>query len=153
MEGQPGNQVAVQESHQNIKRRRQVLIMLFCIVIATVLWFLRALENRYDTEITHPVQYVNLPDNYVLLQPLPRRLTLQVEGLGFSILRHNWDFSKEPLLVDFEDMNLAIPRKSSVFSDTIQMNRFAGSFSVALGDLKVTGFRQQKIVLDMAPKR
>ena len=153
MEGQPGNQVAEQESHRNTKRRRQFVIMLFCMVIATVLWFLRALENRYETEITHPVQYLNLPENYVLLQPLPRKLTLVVEGLGFSILRHNWDFSKDPLLIDFENIKLGVPKKSSVFRDTIQMNRFAGNFSVALGDLKVTGFRQQKLVVDMAPKK
>lgn len=153
MESQPGNQVAEQESHRNIKRRRQVLILLFCVVIASVLWFLRALENRYDTEITHPVEYVNLPENYVLLQPLPRKLTLEVEGLGFSILRHNWDFSKDPLIVDFHDINLAVPRKPSVFRDTVQLSPFAGPFSVALGDLKVTGFKQQQLLLDMAPKR
>jgi hypothetical protein len=153
MKDHPGNQVAEPVSHQKIKRRRQLLIMLFCITIATALWFLRALENQYQTEITHPVQYINLPENYVLLQPLPRRLTLKVEGLGFSILRHNWDFSKDPLIVDFTDIRLAIPRKAATFRDTVQMDRFIEPFSVALGDLKVTGFKQQQLFLDMAPKR
>jgi hypothetical protein len=153
MEDQPGNQVAEQVSHQKRSRRRQVLIMLFCIIIATILWFLRALENRYQTEITHPVQYSNLPDNYVLLEPLPRRLTLEVEGLGFSILKHNWNFSKAPLMVDFKELKLTIPRKPSNFRDTIQMSRLAEPFSAALGDLKVTGFKQQQLIIDLAPKR
>jgi len=152
MENLPGNQVAEPVSPQKIKRRRQVLIFLFCIAIALVLWFLNALENRYQTDINHPVRFINLPDDYVLLSPLPRKLALEVEGLGFSILKHNWNLSKDPLIIDFREIKPLLPRNPVAFTDTVDLQRFAGSFSDVLGDLTVTGFRFSKLVLEMSSK-
>jgi hypothetical protein len=140
-------------SPQRKKRRRQVAIFLFCILIAMVLWFLRALENTYETQINHPVRYTNLPDDYVLLRPLPRKITLEVEALGFSILKHNWNFSKTPLTIDFRELKPVMPRKKTGFKDTVNLTRFEANFSHDLVDIRVKGVKPESLILEMAPRQ
>jgi hypothetical protein len=148
-----GMNVPEPASPQRKRRRRQVAIFLFCILIAMVLWFLRALENNYETQINHPVRFTNLPDDYVLLRPLPRKITLDVEALGFSILKHNWNFSKTPLTIDFRELKPVMPRKKAGFKDTVNLSRFADPFTHALVDIKVKGVKPEKLVLEMAPRQ
>lgn len=149
----PGNPESVPANPGKKRKRRQVSILLFCIMIATVLWFLRALENTYQTQINHPVRFTNLPDDYVLLHPLPNRLALDVEALGFSVLKHNWNFSKTPLTIDFKDLKPVMPRKKASFRDTVSLNGFAKNFSESLGDISVTGIQPDFLILDLAPKQ
>jgi hypothetical protein len=135
------------------RKRRQVSVLLFCILIATVLWFLRALENKYETQINHPVRFTNLPDDYVLLHPLPNRVSLDVEALGFSILKHNWNFSKTPLTIDFKDLKPVMPRKKSEFRDTVSLKGFEKNFSEFFGDISVNGIHPDFLILDLSPKQ
>ncbi|HBB93612.1 MAG: hypothetical protein A2X22_05335 [Bacteroidetes bacterium GWF2_49_14] len=152
MNAAPGNPESEPANPGRKRKRRQVSILLFCIMIATALWFLRALENTYETQINHPVRYTNLPDDYVLLHPLPNRLELDVEALGFSVLKHNWNFSKTPLTIDFKDIKPVMPRKKAGFRDTVSLNGFAKIFSESLGDISVTGIHPDFLILDLAPK-
>ena len=153
MQAAPGNAQNEPGNPSRRRRRKQVAIFLFCLVIAMVLWFLRALENTYETQINHPVRFVNLPDDYVLLKPLPRRLTFEVEALGFAILKHNWNFSKTPVTIDFRELKPVMPYKKSGFRDSIGMVRFTGPISKQLGDISVKKIRPDFLVIDMAPKK
>ena len=119
------------------RRRRQFKILVACVLIATALWFLRALENEYITRVDHPVEYINMPDKMMTLNPLPQRISLEVKGLGFSVLRHNWNFSKTPLTIDIRKL-LSIPAKRKKgYVDYLPMNQYFNSFSSQLKDLKV----------------
>ena len=153
MNAHPGYPESESANPGKKRKRGQGSILLFCILIATLLWFLRALENQYVTQINHPVRFKNLPDDYVLLHPLPNRLTLDVEALGFSILRHNWNFSKTPLYIDFNDLKPVMPRKKAGFRDTVSINGFTKNFSESFGDIIVTGIRPNLLILDLGPKQ
>ncbi|MFA6126091.1 MAG: hypothetical protein WC699_02200 [Bacteroidales bacterium] len=119
------------------RRRRQLIVLIACVLIATLLWFLRALENDYTTHVDHPVRYINLPDKMVSLNKLPQRISLEVKGLGFSILRHNWNFSKTPLIIDIKKLKSIPARRKKGFVEYLPMNQYLYDFSSQLSDLKV----------------
>ena len=83
---------------------RKLLVFLIFGGIATFFWFLRALEQNYVARIDHPIVYSNFPDDKVLVHKLPSRISLEVEGEGYAILRHNWDISKNPVKLVFNQI-------------------------------------------------
>ena len=45
---------------------QRILTYLFFVVLSTVFWFLRALNDSYRADIMYPVKYVNIPENRVV---------------------------------------------------------------------------------------
>jgi len=84
--------------------RKKLGVFLVFAGIATALWFLQALERNYVAVIENPVAFKNLPEEKVLITNLPKKLSLEIEGSGFAILRHNWDLSKQPVQIDFKNL-------------------------------------------------
>jgi hypothetical protein len=132
------------------RRKQQIVTFLFCMGIATVLWFLRALENDYTTQISNPVNIEGLPANRALLPPLQKEVTLRVEGHGYSLLKHNLDFSRSPLTVNYGEIRPFPPKEKSGFTERIPMVRFIQSFSVQMGDLKVLSIKPDTLVLQFS---
>jgi hypothetical protein len=141
--GQPGKS----------RRRQQVTIMIACVLIATALWFLRALENDYTTRVDHPVRFINIPENMIPLNPVPQRLSLEVSGLGFSVLKHNWNFSKTPLVIDLKPVKPANARGKKGFVETLMMSQYLSDFSSQLKDLKVVSVFPDTLIFRFAVKQ
>jgi hypothetical protein len=118
-----------------------------------VLWFLRALENEYTTRVDHPVRFINLPDQMISLSPLPQRISLEVKGLGFSVLRHNWNFSKTPLIIDFKKLKSVPRRKQTGFVENLPMNQYFIEFSSQLRDLRVMAILPDTLTLKFAYRK
>ena len=88
----------------NIKLDKPLLVFLVFFGIATFLWFLAALEKDYTTTIEHPVLFTDLPEDKVVVSELPSKLKLEVEAAGLTLLRHNWDISKNPVEIKFSQL-------------------------------------------------
>jgi hypothetical protein len=76
-----------------------------------------------------------------------------VKGLGFSVLRHNWDFYKTPLIIDFQKLRSGQLKRKKGFTDYIPMNQYYGDFSVQLQDLKVIAIVPDTLVFRFAFNR
>jgi hypothetical protein len=135
------------------RRRRQLKVLLFCVLIATIFWFLRAFENEYTTRVDHPVSYINLPDKMMTINPLPQRISLEVKGLGFSILKHNWNFSKTPLVIDIRKLRSMPARRKKGFIDYLPMYQYYNDFSAQLKDLKVLAIIPDTLMFRFAFKK
>lgn len=119
------------------RRRQQITILIGCFLIAAALWFLQALENEYTTIVDHPVRCINVPNEMIPLDPLPQRISLEVKGPGFSLLLHNWNFSKTPLTIDLNKLKSISGRKKKGFTEHLPMSQYDNDFSAQLKDLKV----------------
>ncbi|MDR1273970.1 MAG: YbbR-like domain-containing protein [Odoribacteraceae bacterium] len=69
-----------------------------CLAIATILWFLNALNKEYITDITYPVKYNDLPKGKMLVSDVPREIKLEVKAHGFALLRHELTTSFLPIV-------------------------------------------------------
>lgn len=87
------------------------------------------------------------------LDPLPQRISLEVKGLGFSVLKHNWNFSKTPLVVDIKRLKTMPSKRVKGFSEYLPMNQYINDFSLQLKDLSVQSVSPDTILLRFAVRK
>lgn len=73
---------------EKITSNKKLLVYLFFVGLSTIFWFLNALSKEYTTSINYPVYYINFPENKVLTNDLPKKLSLRVSAYGFDLLRY-----------------------------------------------------------------
>jgi YbbR domain-containing protein len=76
------------KSLRNTLRRRRVLAFIVCLLIAFVFWVLIAFNNNYNTTLTVPVRYINIPENRVVAEELPKKVELTINGKGYNVLSY-----------------------------------------------------------------
>lgn len=95
----------IHELYQKLRAKddRRLMVFLVCLVIATVFWFLNALNKKYTVDLTFPVKYTNLPKNKILANSPPDQFTLKVDSWGFTILRHKLSMAFSPLVFNVNE--------------------------------------------------
>lgn len=72
-----------------IRNYQSLLMFVFFVSIATFLWLLKVLnKENHTTVINYPVTYVNFPNNTVLVNELPKTLSIKVSGNGFTLMKY-----------------------------------------------------------------
>jgi hypothetical protein len=79
---------------------KQVIVFLICLVIAASLWFLNALSKDYETTLTYPVHYTNVPEKRFLANNPPGKIDIDVRAHGFVLLRNTLNLSFAPVILD-----------------------------------------------------
>lgn len=83
---------------------KDFLVFLFFLVISTALWTLQALRKNYEMTVEMPINYINLPQDYIITNELPTHLKLSLEGRGSNLVRYRYGNVLEPLQVDMEEV-------------------------------------------------
>ncbi|WP_321343187.1 hypothetical protein [uncultured Draconibacterium sp.] len=89
---------------EQLRNDKRVVVFLICVLIATALWFLNALEKDYTTTISYPVRYVSPPNHQFLANVPPEKLDLKVDAHGFTLLRHKLNFSYSPIILNLTNI-------------------------------------------------
>lgn len=87
-----------------LKDDKRVVVFLICLLIASGLWFLNALNKDYTTTIAYPVKYINPPNNQFLANKPPDKLDLKIEAHGFTLLRHKLNLSFSPIVLNLTNL-------------------------------------------------
>lgn len=66
--------------------RSKYLAFFFFLILSTLAWFIRSLNDTYVADLYYPVKYNNLPPNRILLSKPPSKLVLRVRADGYTIL-------------------------------------------------------------------
>lgn len=85
---QIGLLVRIPEKAKNFKLERNALIFLLFFALSTLFWFLKALNDDYETILKYPVKYTNIPDEVILENELPDELEIKVRDKGFSLVQY-----------------------------------------------------------------
>ena len=83
---------------------RKTLIFLFYILLATGFWFLQSLQDEYETTISFPIRYKDLPNNLIVVKPLPSQVDVKIKDKGTLLL--NYTLGKEHLQKEIYLANL-----------------------------------------------
>lgn len=100
---------------EKLKNDKRVVVFLICMLIATVLWFLNALEKDYSTTISYPVRYVSPPNHQFLTNTPPEKLDLKVDAHGFTLLRHKLSFSYSPIILNLTNITRNLESNNGVY--------------------------------------
>lgn len=116
----------------NFRIDRNIITYLICVVIATILWFLNALNKDYTAVISYPVKYVNLPQGKHLVTDLPSTLSLEVKAKGFALLGHRISTSFLPITFNVNTYSNHLLEKEEVFEYTLNTNEIKDKISSQL---------------------
>ena len=78
----------------------EFLTYLVFLLIAIAIWYINALNKDYTTDLTLAVKYTDLPEDKVLVNNPPERLTLTVAAQGFTLLRYRFGKIFYPLILE-----------------------------------------------------
>lgn len=98
---------------------RNVITYVICIVIATVMWFLNALNKDYTAEISYPVKYTNFPKGKFLVSELPQDFILEVRANGFALLGYKISTSFLPITFNVNAYSNHMLEKSDILEYTL----------------------------------
>lgn len=107
---------------RDVRLNKNIITYSVCVTIASILWFLNALNKDYSAEISYPVKYINLPEGKYLVTQLPSRLLLDVKAKGFALLGHKIRTSFLPITFNLESYQNRLIRKEHVFEYTLRLN-------------------------------
>ena len=106
------------------KYQRRVLVFLFFMVLSSIFWFIRALNEQYEAEITYPVKYTKFPPNKMVIGKLPDKLTLKVQATGINIFAHKFPLKIKALKFNIESFSLQESGNNSFYILTKQIKDY-----------------------------
>jgi hypothetical protein len=80
-----------------------IKVVVLCIVTATTFWFFNALNDNYSTRITYPIKFTYSDSSLVVVEELPKKVSINVSGGGWNLLRKTFWFTITPVEVPLEN--------------------------------------------------
>lgn len=90
------------------------LIFLIFVALAFSFWLLQYYQQKFDVEISVPVQYINIPADIVLTENPPKEISLRISDKGTVLLNYSLRKKKTPIVIDVEKI---IPDNSTYLID------------------------------------
>jgi len=81
-----------------------IVAFLLFVSLSFLFWYLDALGNDIEADIKYPLIYDNIPEN-LSTDRMPQRLTLYLEGTGYSMFMLKFSGKNEPIVLDFSKIN------------------------------------------------
>ncbi len=76
------------QQFKKVRVTRRFWVYLSCLVVSALFWLLTTLSKDYSTVLYFPVEYVNLPEDKIVITPLPEHLGVEINSFGFNLLWH-----------------------------------------------------------------
>lgn len=73
--------------------------VVLCVFAATIFWFFNALNKSYTTNITLPLAFDYSHENYIAVNPLPKKIRINVTGIGWNLFRKSTGVKISPLVI------------------------------------------------------
>lgn len=84
------------------QRRRDILLYLIFVVIASIFWIMLTLNNDVQGTYEVELRVVNMPDSATLIQDLPEHIKVSIKDKGTSLVKFSLGSHPE-LNLDFEE--------------------------------------------------
>lgn len=94
---------------------------LVCLLAASFFWLMNVLnKDNYAIKLSYPLQVEYDNASFVPLQPLPRRVSVNVSGNGWNLLRKSWlNFNALPVVYRVNNPNKSSYINSTTLTDQI----------------------------------
>jgi len=101
--------------------KNKVKTFLVCLLAASFFWLMNVLnKDNYAIKLSYPLQVEYDNASFVPLQPLPRRVSVNVSGNGWNLLRKSWlNFNALPVVYRVNNPNKSSYINSTTLTDQI----------------------------------
>jgi len=91
---------AIVKKAEEIRSDNNTVVLIVCLLVSTLFWFLKALNDEYRTEVEFPIEFTDIPKNYSLYGAPPEKLVATIEDAGFTIIRYRFSYVFSSLKFD-----------------------------------------------------
>jgi len=84
---------------------RRVAVFAFFLLLSFLFWYLNSLGKDQEVSIRYPLRYVNLPEGRQFAGQPPARISLNLKGPGYSILRLKYSGNRAPAVIDLSKVS------------------------------------------------
>ncbi len=98
-----------------LKFNKQLSVFFVCFLIAIIFWFLISLNKNYNSVISFPIVYVDIPKDKVVVNELPGSVSLELNARGFDLLGYHFKMLTIPVLIKVQAANANITGASNGF--------------------------------------
>lgn len=109
----------------DIQAHNNTVVIIVCLLVSTLFWFLKALNDEYQTEVEFPIDFVDIPKNYSIYGDTPEEIVATIEDDGFAIIRYRFSYVFSSIKIDV----------SNFFKDK-QHEEQNGVFTLSQAELK-----------------
>lgn len=83
---------------------RNLKVAAACFLAATTFWVLNALnKDNYTTVVDYPIEIIFDETEFMAVDKLPSRVTIEVNGNGWDLLRKYFKFNETPFLIEINN--------------------------------------------------
>ena len=124
--------------------KKKIMIFSVFVFIATIFWFLNALNKEYITKIDYPISFYNFPKNVISPDATPEALSVSINANGFDIL---WKFGiSTPLKINV--LKYAVKDKSDNRKLTITTNKLSDDLFPDITGIKIISIKPETIIFE-----
>lgn len=109
---------------------RKLYVFLVCFVLSAFYWLLNVLGNSYNTTLKVNTTYKNNPENYIILNDLPKTIDVEISGIGYYLLIYKLGLKTPSISIDLSKINILESNKQKV----IYFNEFESTIENQLGN-------------------
>jgi hypothetical protein len=113
---------------------KNVVIFAFFLFLAFIFWYLNSLGKEIKSEFKYTVNFINSPKGRVLSGDFQSKLTLELKGQGYSLLRQKISGTRAPLVVDLSKVIFKRIPDSKSISYYILSAGFISNFKKQMGN-------------------
>lgn len=110
---------------KRILLNKKIVAFLICILIASFLWIINALNRTYTKTIAVPVKFINLPKNKALSSELPKFIQADVKASGAKLLFIDFKKHEKEIIIDLNNLS----------SKQLKLNNLAINTALSIGNL------------------
>lgn len=101
--------------------KNNIKTFLVCLLAATFFWLMNVLnQDNYSIKLSYPLEVMYDNSAFVPLLPLPKRVSVNVSGNGWNLLRKSWlNFNALPVVYKVNNPNKSSYINSTTLTDQI----------------------------------
>lgn len=88
---------------EGIRFNKRFVTFLICVAISVFFWLLMTLSKEYTITLSFPVDYINLPQDKVIANVLPKTIDMEIHSTGFNLLKYKFKQRRETIRIDVND--------------------------------------------------
>jgi len=136
-----------------ISRKRLVIFSVF-VLIASVFWFLSAMNQEYTTKIDYKVEFIDFPEDVRPASAVPEKLQITIKDFGYNLIGKTG--SNKPLKISIKKYAVKDKNDKSklILSTHLLSNKFfpnAASINILSVDPETVTFKVEKLKTKKIP--
>jgi len=125
------------EKKESVHLNRRVITFMICILVSISFWLLMSLSKEYTITANFPVNYVNLPEDKVIANQLPRTFDIEIKSSGFNLMMYKFKRHRETLLINIQGAKPLRSKNNFYLNTASTIDKIAAQFNSQIRVLKI----------------